>query len=764
MTPRNILAVALTLAGAPWWAHGAAPADAARQVFARVAPSVVTVRVLDAQGQADGHGSGVVVAAGQVATNCHVVRSAAALRVDDAGTEHAAEWTRQLPGIDLCLLAVSGLKAPAVALRAEPPLVVGEPVHAVGNPLGFGLAVSSGLLSSVEPGEPHARLAATAPVSPGSSGGGLFDDHGRLVGVTTAILGTGQNINLVLPADAVAQLLARGEPRATDAALPPPDRRWADEALALVVSGDAAGLQALAAAWGQAQPWSAPARVAQARAALLQARPADAEAMAREALALDGDLDSAWVQLGLALAAQQRPDEAEHALQQAERRNAGEAEVNLVRSAWLLARGQREAAREQLRLVVRKLPFNVHGWTELGRVEQALGQSDAAAQAFATAARLGGGQPTATPAATASRARALAALGWSELQRKRYVQAEAAFREGLAVQERDAVLWNGLGAVLHETRRWGEAEQAYTRSLALQPGDAGVLANRGEVHRLAKRPEQALADARAAVQAGPDHAAAQRLLGIMLRETRDFRGAAAAYARLAELNEPRPDDLVDWGESLLGAGDVPGAMAKLREADTQTPRSRRLNLVMARALGAQNDYHGALASVERALVDDPAEAIAWSSKGYALMQLGRLPEAATALETAVRLDPQLVNGWINLGEVQMRARNLGRAIEALELALSLQPRAQDARYYLALSYLNARLPLKTREHAEQLLAVQPGMAAAVELMAASYLSERRVDEARTWYLQLRQLAPAAAQRMRGRLLANGLEAARGWPE
>ena len=67
----------------------AAETDAAREVFERVAPSVVTVQVMDDKGTLEGQGSGVVVAREQVVTNCHVVENARSIRVlaGDAGLD-----------------------------------------------------------------------------------------------------------------------------------------------------------------------------------------------------------------------------------------------------------------------------------------------------------------------------------------------------------------------------------------------------------------------------------------------------------------------------------------------------------------------------------------------------------------------------------------------------------------------------------------------------------------------------------------------------
>jgi tetratricopeptide (TPR) repeat protein len=750
------------------WALLCAPAlahavDDAEAVFARVSPSVVTVQVLDAAGQVDGHGSGVVVAAGQVATNCHVVERAAALRVVAGSQERPAQWTRRLPGLDLCLLNVPDLKVPPVVLRFSSALAVGEPVHAVGNPLGFGLAVSSGLIAVLQPRAPYPTLVVTAPTSPGSSGGGLFDDQGRLVGLTTAIMGTGQNQSLVLVGEAVADLLAKGEPRAPAAVPPGPERNWYAEAEALHQARDWTRLEPLASDWARAQPQSPWALIFQARVHAGHERHPLAEATARQALAMDGDLDMAWLELANALHAQGREPQALEALDQAARREPIRSAMPWVRAGWLRAHGDLQQASEQLRETLRMEPGFAAGWMALGEIENDLGRSPEAARAFAAAERLSAAASADGAGSATARAAALQAQGWSAYRSERLGPAEEAFRKATELAPQSAGAWNGLAAALQHTGRTQEAEAAYTKALAITADDSGVLANRAGLYRTLKKYDLAQADALAALRATPKQVHALSTLAAVLTERGNLRDAGPIYARLAAERALSSSELSHWANALLATGDLAGAQEALRKAEADPKPDSNVFLSLAKLRTAQGDRAGALEAMERALVLYPTDSIVWSSKGYALMQAGRLSDAVQALETAVRLDPSLSNGWINLGEAQMRAKNLGRAIEALEKGMALAPRALDARYYLSLSYLQARLPEKAREHAEQLLARQPNAAPAVEVMAASYLVEKRLEDAKAWYLKLHALSPEAARKMRSQVIATGSFAALDWP-
>ena len=172
-------------------------ASTAERVFAAVSPSVVVV-------EAGQQGSGVVVAARVVATNCHVIGEAGRITVRRGRIGHAASLVRSDRDRDVCLLEVPTLEAPSVAMRLAADLRVGAAVYAVGAPQGLELSLSAGLVSQLRGAEGVPLIQTTAPISPGSSGGGLFDEGGNLVGLTNFQLGRGQNVNFAVPAEWVA--------------------------------------------------------------------------------------------------------------------------------------------------------------------------------------------------------------------------------------------------------------------------------------------------------------------------------------------------------------------------------------------------------------------------------------------------------------------------------------------------------------------------------------------------------------------------------
>ncbi|VVE19866.1 Periplasmic pH-dependent serine endoprotease DegQ [Pandoraea fibrosis] len=107
------------------------------------------------------------------------------------------------------------MTAPPVARAPMNTLRVGQKVYTLGSPSGQELSLADGIISSLhlDTDERISLIQTSAPVSPGSSGGGLFDTEGRLIGLTTAVLEDArhlnQNLNYAIPANFIDELPSR---------------------------------------------------------------------------------------------------------------------------------------------------------------------------------------------------------------------------------------------------------------------------------------------------------------------------------------------------------------------------------------------------------------------------------------------------------------------------------------------------------------------------------------------------------------------------
>jgi len=198
-------------------AASAAPTAAPRSaenVFAEVAPSVARVHAMDSSGRVIVIGSGVVIDKGIVITNCHVATRGTklAIKINDNVMPATIQLADEV--LDLCRLSVTGLAAPSLVIDSVTSLRTGQRVYAIGAPAGLELTISEGIVSALRKVDDGTVIQTTAPISPGSSGGGLFDMSGRLVGITTFQHRYGQNLNFALPADWIGQMRARRAPDA----------------------------------------------------------------------------------------------------------------------------------------------------------------------------------------------------------------------------------------------------------------------------------------------------------------------------------------------------------------------------------------------------------------------------------------------------------------------------------------------------------------------------------------------------------------------
>lgn len=186
----------------------------AEQLYEKITPSIWVVHTFDRNNSPLSKGSAVVIGSGLLITNCHVLAKAASLVIKRDNVAYDASLQHADAERDLCQLAVRGFQAPSVEIVPTESLKIGQKVYAIGNPRGLELTLSDGLISGLRLGADAKTvelIQTSTPLSPGSSGGGLFDTRGRLVGVTTSGLRDSQNLNFALPASWIAEIPVRSE-------------------------------------------------------------------------------------------------------------------------------------------------------------------------------------------------------------------------------------------------------------------------------------------------------------------------------------------------------------------------------------------------------------------------------------------------------------------------------------------------------------------------------------------------------------------------
>jgi hypothetical protein len=184
------------------------------QIANRATPSVIVVENFNADGERAGQGSGYVHSSdGIIITNYHVIRGASSLTVRIPAKEpfHIDSVLAYSIEHDLAALQVSA-SLPALVTEALEPVKVGDRVIAIGAPLGLESTVSEGIVSAIRDAGGTQIIQTTASISPGSSGGPLFNEYGKVIGLTTARMRDGQNLNFVIAVRHVSELLGQQRP------------------------------------------------------------------------------------------------------------------------------------------------------------------------------------------------------------------------------------------------------------------------------------------------------------------------------------------------------------------------------------------------------------------------------------------------------------------------------------------------------------------------------------------------------------------------
>lgn len=182
------------------------------ELFQEFAPSVVAIRVTTPMGEGGGTGF-VIDAQGTIGTNHHVIEHASKIEVKlmDGTVADSVEILAESPDHDLALIRIKtkAVLTPVILGDSEK-VTVGERVVSIGNPLGLEHTLTDGVISARRVIETRKMIQMSAPVSPGNSGGPLFNARGEVVGVTTAIYAAhsvAQNLNLAMPINDVRAMV-----------------------------------------------------------------------------------------------------------------------------------------------------------------------------------------------------------------------------------------------------------------------------------------------------------------------------------------------------------------------------------------------------------------------------------------------------------------------------------------------------------------------------------------------------------------------------
>jgi S1-C subfamily serine protease len=178
------------------------PFDSA-QITKKISPGVMLIKGTTSTGEILGTGF-IISSDGKIATNLHVVESLQKGGVQFASGEKFDSFSVLAFDArkDIAIIKIAGFDLPTVALGNSNNVQVGEPVLAMGSPLGLQGTVTTGVVSSVRDdptGGGFKVLQTDASVNPGNSGGPLINRQAEVIGIVTFKIRGGENLNFAIP-------------------------------------------------------------------------------------------------------------------------------------------------------------------------------------------------------------------------------------------------------------------------------------------------------------------------------------------------------------------------------------------------------------------------------------------------------------------------------------------------------------------------------------------------------------------------------------
>jgi Flp pilus assembly protein TadD len=291
----------------------------------------------------------------------------------------------------------------------------------------------------------------------------------------------------------------------------------------------------------------------------------------------------------------------------------------------------------------------------------------------------------------------------------RFAEAEAAYRQAIALYPYDGAFFNNLGAVLHAQGRYEEALEAWRQAVAL--GNAKARDNLDRTARWLEQRKQTAAANQLVQQAQG------------LWDRRDYANAAAVWRRILAMF---PDHVAGWQE-LARCLEL-----QALQVDAADPRREALR-------------KEALEAVRTALRLDPNNLFSYKVTAMVLDDLGRREEAVVFLKEALRRGETKANVLAALREL-MSYNTAADSVHYLKAVAELDPADAAARDKLASALRatakNERLPAKERlAAASDLVAQAPNDPGNQALLGATLIAAGQADKGRKAFAEAFRLAP-----------------------
>ena len=533
----------------------------AQQIFEKVSGRIVRVMVANSAGAQKWQGSGVAIGKDSVITNFHVIAVTAlpAVQIVAGEKKYPAQLVYADPDRDLCQLSVPGLAQPPIEIGSIKQVKVGSPTFAIGCPQGLDLTLSQGIVSSLRKMPAGQVIQTSAAISHGSSGGGLFDEQGRLIGITSSTMESGQNLNFAVPGDWINELPKTSEPRSSaEAAL-------MLQSMDYLKTFDSFRLSTALKQWLKLNPDAVRAWFMLATLKMIRQEYGEAEQDYQHALSLVKGTPSRW----------------------------NRECTYMLGDVSLLKKDYKEAiSRFSSYLDENPETEDVRRIAICGRITQcrvALGQHEEALETIKkTEEKVPG-----TAELPLLRARV-------RMSQKRYTDAVDAYKAALQAVPGQALATLGLAEAYLESGDPKDALDAFLKVRRVPELAGSAWVGAGKSYEAMGDRKNAISSYRSAVSADGKLQAIWLRVGQLSTETSDYEGAISALSRYVKA---APKDRVAWselGNAYLKKKDLPHAASSLETATDLDETDFKCWFMLGVIYGAQNDYKKAVVALEKA--------------------------------------------------------------------------------------------------------------------------------------------------------------------
>ena len=356
----------------------------------------------------------------------------------------------------------------------------------------------------------------------------------------------------------------------------------------------------------------------------------------------------------------------------------------------------------------------------------------------------------------------LLAAGIQHHRSGNFGQAQEIYRQLLAANPQDAVVFNLLGALCIDSGQLEEAGVRLAEALRLQPDFAAAHDNLGLLLTAQNRFTEAVVSLRRAAELDPGNAQTQLNLAHALALGGQKAEAIAAFQGVVQLAPDRVDAQAKLATLLCEQGRHAEAVPHLRQVTRLVPQDAAAQFALATALVQSGDRAEAIAAYQATLRLKPDsaeacvnlanlyfeqkmfdEAVRWSRRavelrpqfaeahhnlGCALTKQEKHEEAIEALQTAVRLKPQMSEAYNNLGVALIEGGKLDAALEHYRHTLSLRPADPETWYTLGSVYLKLGDMESALEHYDRAIELRPDYGEAHHSRAGAWLLQGRFSE------------------------------------